>query len=201
MAYTIEAALKSGCFDEVHVSTDSEEYAEIARQYGAKVPFLRCPELAGDTVGSWDVVRMILEKYEKDYHMTFDTAALLQPTSPLRRETHIQEAYRLMDDKQAEFVVGVCEAEHSPLWMNTLPEDLCLDQFIDLNKLSTYRQGLPGYYRINGAMYIGKVKYLLKNTNYYGKQSYAYRMDKISSVDIDDIVDFDFAEYLLNKKW
>lgn len=200
LAYTIEAALRSGCFEEVHVSTDSEVYAETARRYGASVPFLRPVELAGDTSGTWDVVRMILERYQKAYNRGFDSVALLQPTSPLRSEWHIREAYQLFAEKNADFVVGVCQAEHSPLWMNTLPEDGCVNGFINLEKLSAYRQGLPTYYRINGAIYIAKTDYILRHTDYYGKNSFAYVMDKRSSVDIDDEMDFAFAEYLFTKK-
>ena len=66
MAYTIEAAIQSKMFDEVMVSTDSEEYADIAKKYGAKVPFMRSSELSNDTASSWDVVRDVLHKYKKD---------------------------------------------------------------------------------------------------------------------------------------
>ena len=66
MAYTIEAAIQSKMFDEVMVSTDSEEYADIAKKYGAKVPFMRSSELSNDTASSWDLVRDVLHKYKKD---------------------------------------------------------------------------------------------------------------------------------------
>lgn len=197
MAYTIEAALKSGCFDEVHVSTDSQRYAEIACEHGANVPFLRSSELSGDTVGTWDVVKMVLQKYEKEWGMIFTSVAVLQPTSPLRDSLHIKEAYRFFMEKQADFIVGVCEAEHSPLWMNTLPTDRNLNHFLNLETLSAFRQGLPRYYRINGAIYIGRTEYVQNNSNYYGEKSYAYIMNKKSSIDVDDAMDFGFAEYLL----
>ena len=107
MAYTIEAAKQSGCFDCVHVSTDSEVYAEIARDYGAEVPFLRDEELASDTSSSWDVMRSVIRRYQQ-YGQSFDQAMLLQPTSPLRTAEDIQEIFRLMEDKKAKVVVGVC---------------------------------------------------------------------------------------------
>lgn len=83
MYYTIKAALKSGCFDTVMVSTDSEKYADIAKSCGAEVPFLRSEELSSDTAGSWDVVREVLTQY-KVMGNSFDYVALMQPTSPLR---------------------------------------------------------------------------------------------------------------------
>lgn len=95
MAYTIEAAIKSNMFDEVFVSTDSEEYADIAKEYGASVPFLRSQENAGDSSSSWDVVKETIENY-KELGKVYDTVALLQPTSPLRRAEDIVAGYKLM---------------------------------------------------------------------------------------------------------
>ena len=129
MAYSIEAALESGLFDCVHVSTDNPEYAGTARRYGAEVPFLRSPELSSDTATTWDAMRYVLEEYRK-LGKEFDTLAVLQPTSPLRTSQDIRAAYRILEEKQADSVVGVCEVEHSPLWSNTLPEDGCLKGFI-----------------------------------------------------------------------
>ena len=86
MAYTIEAALGSGVFDEVMVSTDSEKYAQIAREWGAAVPFLRSERTSTDSASSWDMVDEVLGEYEKRGRI-FDTFCLLQPTSPLRRKS------------------------------------------------------------------------------------------------------------------
>ena len=82
IAWTIEAAIKSNMFNCVMVSTDSDKYADIARNYGAEVPFLRSSENSSDTSSSWDVVREVLLKYE-EMGFLFDTFTLLQPTSPL----------------------------------------------------------------------------------------------------------------------
>ena len=192
MAYTIEAARQSGCFDCVHVSTDSEIYAEIARKYGAGVPFLRDEELASDTSSSWDVMRSVMRRYQQ-CGQNFDQAMLLQPTSPLRTAEDIQEIFKLMEDKKAKVVVGVCEMDHSPLWSNTLPEDGNMDGFQTQTFLIP-RQQLPVYYRINGAAYLIDVDYLMKNGELYGKDSYAYVMPKERSVDIDDMFDFILVE-------
>jgi len=83
MAYTIEAALNSKLFDCVHVSTDSAQYASIAKQYGADVPFLRDKELADSKASTWDALRDVIQKY-KEAGREFDAVTLLQPTSPLR---------------------------------------------------------------------------------------------------------------------
>lgn len=198
MAYTIEAAEQSGMFDCVHVSTDSGEYAEIAREYGADVPFLRSDEMSGDTVGSWDVVRWAIGQYAKT-GQAFDCVALLQPTSPLRTAEDIRNAYHIMKEKQADAVVGVCEMEHSPAWSNTLPEDGNMNGFL-ARAANVGRQNLPVYYRVNGAIYLVK-DVVLPNAEaaLYGAGTYAYVMPRQRSIDIDDEFDFTVAGTIMDR--
>ena len=194
IGYSIEAALDSGVFDEVMVSTDSEIYAAIAKECGASVPFLRSESNASDGATSWDTVREVLEGYKK-LGKEFDTVCLLQPTSPLRVAQDIVSAYEIYEDKNANTVIGVCETEHSPLWENTLPEDGAMDEFISKDD-SLRRQLLPTYYRINGAMYIVKVEKILESNDIYEK-SYAYVMPTSRSIDIDTELDFIIAEKVM----
>lgn len=195
MAYTIEAAVASGKYDTVHVSTDSEQYAEIARDYGADVPFLRSEDLAEDHASSWDVLRAVIKEYEKREKI-FDTVTLLQPTSPLREADDINAAFDLFEEKQADSVVSVCEVDYSPLLCNVLDDSLSMDGFIDMSKVGR-RQELSTYYRINGAIYIQKTQLLMEGASVYGEKSYAYIMDKRKSIDIDDAYDFMIAESLM----
>lgn len=196
MVYTIEAAREAGVFDEIMVSTDSEVYAKIAMTHGAKVPFLRPSELATDDASTWDVARDVIRAYE-ELGKKFDTVAVLQPTSPLRRAADIQAGYKTLVERDANLVVTVCEAEHSPLWSNILPEDLSLAGFLDPAVVKAPRQSLKKYYRINGALYIVKTSHLMKNSDLYDHRSYAVVMPKERSVDIDDRVDFLVAESLM----
>lgn len=115
IAYTIEAAKASGVFSRVHVSTDSDEYAELSKTYGADVPFLRDEYLASDTASTWDAVSFVLREYEKR-GQHFDTVCILQPTSPLREAEDIAEAYQMYAEKNADCVMSVCEMEHPPQW-------------------------------------------------------------------------------------
>jgi len=193
MAYSIEAAIKSKLFDCVHVSTDSTEYARIAKEYGADVPFLRDEEYATDIASTWDMVKNVLDKYS-EIGKVFDIVTVLQPTSPLRTSEDICNAYQLFCDKNALSVVSVCEVEHSPLLCNMLEEDLSLNGFIDVKKM-VRRQDMNTYYRINGGIYMLDVNILDNIEQLYGKKSYAYIMEKKNSVDIDDEQDFQLAEY------
>lgn len=197
LAYSIEAALGAGIYDCIHVSTDSEEYAEIARNYGAEVPFLRSRELSSDLATTWDAMKFVLYEYEK-LGKSFDILTVLQPTSPLRTGKDIQNAYKLFLDKHADAVVGVCEMGHSPLWSNTLPEDGCLKGFINM-EANKPRQKLSAYYRVNGAIYMVDVKFLIENGNLYGEHGYASIMSKEHSVDIDDELDFAIADFYFNR--
>lgn len=195
MGYSIEAAIESGIFDCVHISTDSQLYGEIGKLYGADVSFLRTKELSGDTADTWEVVRYVVESFRKT-GMVFDRITVLQPTSPLRIAEDIKKAYMLFEEKHAKSVVSVCEAEHSPIFMKTLSGDLSMEGFVDLSK-NVQRQEQKTFYRLNGAIYMFEVSVLDNIQEIYGKQSYAYVMPAERSVDIDIIQDFNYAEYLL----
>lgn len=197
LAYTIEAARRSGVFDTVMVSTDSEHYAETAREYGAEVPFLRSAEQASDTASSWDAVREVLRGYQ-ERGIAFGTVTLLQPTSPLRTGEDIMEACRLFMEKQADTVVSVTEVDHPVQWCFTLPGDASMDAFGSSPYHAMRRQELAPHYRENGAIYIVRTEKLADPAwDIYSRNCYAYRMPRARSLDIDDILDFKMAEMLL----
>ncbi len=198
IAYSIEAAMESGEFDEVMVSTDSDNYAEIARKLGAKVPFLRSAATASDTASSWDMVEEVLNKY-KDIGKDFDTFCLLQPTSPLRTAQDIQNAYNIYRERAEFAVVSVCEAEHSPLWCGHLPDNNEFLDFID-SKSMRQRQAGEKFYRLNGAIYIVSTKRFKEDKYLYKKGSFAYIMDQSRSIDIDTELDFEIAEVLIGRR-
>lgn len=195
--YSIKAAINSGVFKEIMVSTDSGKYAAIAKECGASVPFLRSGINSEDSSSSWDVVAEILANY-KSLGMEFDTFCLLQPTSPLRTANDIIKAYRKYEEKRAVSVVAVCECEHSPLLCNTLDESGSLNQFMCAEKLAP-RQALDTFYRINGALYIMNVREFQRDRFIYREGSYAYVMERSRSIDIDNELDFQFADFLCKK--
>lgn len=195
ISYTIEAARKSNIFEDIVVSTDSDKYKKISEESGAWVPFLRRRELAGDESSTNDVIIDLLVNLRR-IGKEYDSFMVLQPTSPLRNECDICEAARLFYTNNYNSVVSMCECSHSPVLSKRLKEDKRLDGFLsNIEKLR--RQDLECYYRLNGAIYISKVDYFLKYKDFYRKNCYAYIMSKEKSVDIDDIFDFKFAEFLL----
>lgn len=196
MAYTIEAAVESNLFDCIHVATDSEKYGKIAKRYGAEVPFYRSMESAVDSASTWGLIKEVLIKYQKR-NQYFNTVAVLQPTSPLRNKAHMIEAMDLFESRDANAVIGICRTEHSPIWSNIIGEDCNMKGFMRTEYIGKGRQELPEFYRINGAVYILKPQTLNNLDELYDHKCYGYIMDKYSSIDIDDEIDFLTAELLL----
>ncbi|MCI8752409.1 MAG: acylneuraminate cytidylyltransferase family protein [Lachnospiraceae bacterium] len=193
--YSISAAKKSGIFDCIHVSTNSEKYREIARCLGADVPILRPESLGTDKTSTWDVVRWVLEYYKSNGYL-FDTVVLLQPTSPLRDSKEIIGAYNFFIDKNADSVISVCKNGHPTALCNVLDETLSMYNFIQMDN-ARRRQDFKIEYRINGAIYIFKTNLLYTQFDLYNKNSYAYIMKESKSIDIDTELDFFVAEKLL----
>lgn len=197
LAYSIEAAFASKQFDTVMVSTDSEEYADIARRYGAKVPFLRSEGNSRDMSTSWDVVLEVLQVYESE-KLSFDTFCLLQPTSPLRSADDLINAYKVYTERNAIAVVSVCEVDHPLDWCGTLNDEKSLNGFIKKDSIAQ-RQKSRIYYRLNGAIYIADVREFQKDRFFYREGGYAYVMSKENSLDIDTELDFEYAEFLMKR--
>lgn len=194
IAYSIEAGQTSEYVDRVVVSSDDNEILNIAQNYCAST-IKRPKELASDTATTFDAIKHSIESLDDKYEYTI----LLQPTSPLRNSKHIDEAIELMEKKNADAVISVCEMDHSPLWSNTLPANFDMSNFIREEVKNTRSQDLPKYYRLNGAIYICRTDRLLKEKSFFIKNNiYAYKMDRKSSIDIDEEIDFIIAKAILN---
>lgn len=199
IAWTIEQAKKSKYLDYIFVSTDCEIIADISKKYNAKVPFLRPKELATDNAKAIDVIMHALD-YLEGQGCLFDLVMYLQPTSPLREPEDIDYAIESLFLSKAQVIVGVCEAEYHPMTMNTLPPDGCMKNFLKPELIDTNRQDLPKYYRINGAIYLAYSNYLKIKRSLFGEETYAYIMPRERSVDIDNEMDFKFAEFILKSR-
>lgn len=191
IAWSIEAALASSVIDKVVVSSDDDEILQVSSEY--PVELIKRPEsLATDTATSFDAIKHAIRLYPE-----YEYTVLLQPTSPLRSAVHIDEAIKLLEDKQADAVISVCETEHNPLWSNILPEDSSMSAFLRDELLNIRSQDLSTYYRLNGAIYICKTSKLLEQGSFFLKENiYAYVMDQKNSVDIDTEMDFKWANFL-----
>ena len=200
IAWTIEQALASKYLDRVVVSTDDKEIAEISKEYGAEVPFIRPKELAEDNAKGIDVVLHAIDWLkENDKRKQYDLIMLLQPTSPLRRSEDTDKAIELLFLREAKAIVSVCEVDHHPLWANTLPEDGCMKDFIRIDIMNKNRQELPVFYRLNGAIYLAYCNYLKEQKSFFGKETFAYIMPKERSIDVDNKLDLKLIENMIIK--
>jgi CMP-N-acetylneuraminic acid synthetase len=164
--------------------------------YEAYFNKLRPLDISGDLVSSDDVILHAISYYRQN-GINYNEICKFQPASPLRNEKHLQAAFGIFREKNADFVVSVCECEHSPLWSGVIGEDLSLDNFIPDEAKRACRQDLPKYYRLNGAIYMAKTNRFIENRSFIGKNSVAYIMNQNDSVDIDSELDFKLAEMLI----
>ena len=195
IAYTIYAALKSCYIDEVVVTTDSEKIAQISRQYGAEVPFLRPPELAADSSRTIDAVVHAVDKLES-LGQEFDDLVLLQATSPLRCTREIDEALETYFSHGMLGLASVSDVSENPVLIRRLDETSGVLHPILPVSSTVRRQDMPKYYRVNGAIYINRVDEISPNTS-FNDNPIAYVMEKIRSCDIDSLDDFVKAEAIM----
>lgn len=194
MAYSIEAALQTDLFDKVIASTDSEHYADIARQWGADV-MMRGEAQSNDMATTYDVLVDLLARLDEEY----DYFTLLQPTSPLRNATHVKEAVELFESRmdQFDFLVSMKESEHAKVLVNPIDEDGSLKYF-DTDFSNYRRQGYKEY-SPNGAIFMAKPAAYLECGHFFGAKSLAYIMNAEDSVDIDSALDLMVARAVLNQ--
>lgn len=195
VAWSIEAGLNSKYIDNVVVSSDDVEILAISKRYNAET-IVRPVELASDTATTFDAIQHTIDNVKR-----YDYIVLLQATTPLRDEKQIDEAIELLESKNADAIVSVCEMDHSPLWSNTLNENLSMQGFLKEEILHKRSQDLEKYFRLNGAIYICKTEKLLEEKSFFLKENiYAYKMSRESSIDIDEEIDFRMAEFYLTKQ-
>lgn len=193
IAYSIEAAILSGLFEHVIVSTDSEHYAEISRLYGAEV-MMRGEALSNDKATTYMVLEDILTTRLSE---PIDYFVLLQPTSPLRTATHIKEAASKFESRyhDFDFLVSVKESEHAKVLVNPIDEDESLKYF-DTDFSNYRRQGYKDY-SPNGAIFIAKPEAYLKQKHFFGAKALSYVMTAEDSVDIDGRIDLALAKAVM----
>ncbi len=191
IAWSIEAGLKSKYIDKVIVSSDDDEILEISQIFNAET-IKRPQALASDMATTFDAIKHTIDNIEQ-----YDYIVLLQATSPLRNEKHIDEAIELLEIKNADGVVSTCEMDHSPLWSNIVDESLSMEGFLKDEVLNKRSQDLEKYFRLNGAIYICKTEKLLEEKSFFIKENiFTYKMDRKSSVDIDEEIDFKMAKIM-----
>ncbi len=199
--YTIDAAASSQLLTEFIVSTDSKEIAEVCRELGAAVPFMRPDDLASDSARAQNVAIHAIDLY--DAARTFDYVLLLQPTAPFRIAEDIDAAIELATMHRCDSVVSFMRVEtHHPYYMYFLEHGD--DGRMAVKPAHDYRVGVPrqefppAVYR-NGAIYLTRIDYLRRTKSFVAPDVVPYMMPPERSINIDEPGDIDYAEYMLKK--
>jgi N-acylneuraminate cytidylyltransferase/CMP-N,N'-diacetyllegionaminic acid synthase len=200
IAWTIEAGLQSRSLEKVIVSTDDEEIAEVARHWGAEVPFLRPAELAQDDSPHIPVIVHAVEWLESHEGSLYEYILLLQPTSPLRSTDDIEKAVQLASANDADSVVGVCVTGSHPYLVKHIATDGRLEDFGPRPRTYLRRQALPPVYVANGAIYLVRRDVLIQQHTFYTERTYPYIMPPERSLDIDTPWDLYVVDLILKNK-
>lgn len=191
MAYSIEAALESGIFDEVMVSTDDEEFAEVATKYGANVPFLRSEATANDYAGTVDVLLEVVSMY-RERGLEFDNICCLYSTAPFVTAERLKEAYRNLDDSiDASFTM----VQYSyPIQRSLRVNEGGYVEMVYPEHLGSRSQDLEPIYHDAGQFYFVKVKELEIQKTLWCKKTVPLILSELEVQDLDTLTDWQLAE-------
>lgn len=191
MAYSIEAALESGIFDEVMVSTDDEEFADVAKKYGASVPFLRSEATANDYAATVDVILEVIDTY-KQRGMVFDTICCLYSTAPFVTSERLKEASsKLSDNVDACFTI----VEYSyPIQRSLRINDAGQVEMTYPEHLKSRTQDLEKIYHDAGQFYFVKTETLIEEKTVWCKHTAPLVLSELEVQDLDTLTDWQLAE-------
>lgn len=200
IAWSIEHAKKSRYVDEVFVSTDSQEIASVAEEYGVAVPELRPDYLARDSAPSSEFIIYTLEKMRKE-GKNFDCFILLEPTSPLRDVEDVDKSIEmLIDNPASESVVGVAmSGTIHPAFMVLVGEDGYLKP-LEEGKHDVRRQDLPNVFFFEGSVYVSRIDAYLQKKTFYHDKTLPYVVPEWKSHEVDNLVDFKIIETIMKMK-
>ncbi len=194
IVHTILSALRCKYLDKIIVSSDDNRILKISKKYNVKI-VKRPKYLSSDKAKSYDALKHAIKG-----NLTFDFIILLQPTSPLRNEKHINDAIHFLEKKNAHALISVCKEKKNSLWSNFLPKNFSMVNYFKKKFLEKKSLNLKNYYRLNGAIYICEINHFLKEKSFFLKKKiYAFEMTPEESIDIDTEFDFKIAKMLMKK--
>lgn len=203
ISWSIESGFKSKYIDEVMVTTDSKEIANISKLYGANVPFLRPDYLSSDIATTFDAVKHAIDFYKNEIQKEFDYIILLEPTSPLREDDDIDNMIVKMMDKEIDFdsIVSIGEVHEHPSIMKKTYDDNFLISYCESLEMKSRRQDNDIAYFPYGVAYLVKTKCLLEEKTFYTRRNTFYKIKKYQCYEIDDIYDFLAIENIMKFEW
>jgi CMP-N-acetylneuraminic acid synthetase len=197
IAYAIETALASDFIDRVIVSTDDLEIAEVARNFGAEVPFMRPSELSQDDSPEWLAWRHVIQKMSGDTDQ-IGTFVCIPPTSPMRSIQDVDDCIRMLLDSDADVVITVTPARRNPHFnMVVIDKDHRANLVIPSSEGIHRRQSAPRVYDVTTIAYAARPEFIMNNASIFEGKVKAVVVPEARSLDIDTELDFQFAEFLM----
>ena len=195
IAYSIEAALSSGVFDEVMVSTDDEEIAKIAKKYGAKVPFFRSEKTANDFATTVDVIEEVLNTY-KERGEEFDIFCCIYPTAPFITAKRLKDAVEELSKSDADSLIPVVRFSYPPQRAMEIHDGKLV--FRQPENLSKRSQDLEPHFHDAGQFYVVRSESFFKNRGIMVGDILPMELSELEVQDIDNEVDWKLAELKYN---
>ena len=192
IAYAIEACLSSNIFDEVMVSTDDAEIAEIARSYGAKVPFIRTNAMSDDVAGTFEVLEEVLQEYKK-IGQNFSSVCCVYPCVPFLNSTILKDAYSLYKDSNMDSLVPIVRFSFPIQRALKISAENCIE-YREPTNAKCRSQDLETMYHDAGMFYYCKIDTMLKNKSIIARNTSYLELDEIKTQDIDNESDWQIAE-------
>lgn len=191
LAYSIEAALSSGCFDTVMVSTDDGQIAQVAKQYGAQVPFFRSEETSNDYAATADVILEVLSEYQKRAE-SYDLVCCIYPTAPFLTGERLRQAMALLEDGEADSVLPVVRFSFPPQRSVVIKDGFLQPKWPECMPMRS--QDLEPFYHDAGQFYCLRTESFLKQKKLIMDKTVPLEMSELEVQDIDTLQDFRLAE-------
>ena len=202
IVWSIERGLSSEYIDELLVSTDSENIAEISAMAGANVPFIRPDELATDTATTFSVVEHALKFCRQKLSQEFDYVVLLEPTSPLREKEDVDNMLENLEENSDKFdsIISIGEVAEHPSIMKKKSNGYLKPFCPDVEQTYRRQDNHPAYFPY-GVAYIAKTNQYLKEQTFYTERSSYYEIKRYQNYEIDDVYDFYCIERVMEHEW
>lgn len=201
IAHSIKAGLKCASIDHIIVSTDSQKIADIALKFGAEVPFIRPKELAQDNSNELDAWKHAIQAYEQHYKKNIGLFISLPPTAPFRSTEDIENCIKEFNSVDCDIVITVKEAKNNPYFNMVKNNKLGFSEIVipESKKSLFRRQDAPKIFDMTTVAYVADTRYILNSTGILQGKVRSVIIPDDRALDIDNIIDFQFAEFLKEK--
>ena len=201
IVHSVLQAQLSGLFEAIAVSSDSPEILDISKKYGADYSIVRPQDLASDSAPKLPAIQHCVNEVERISGKNFDVIVDLDVTSPLRLTKDIEGAVRLLEEKNVSNVITGCPARRSP-YFNLVERDE--DDYVRLSKppeqIITRRQDAPECFDMNASIYVWKRAGLIGSESIFNADTLLFVMPEERSIDVDHEWEFEYVEFLFNKR-